>query len=60
MTVERASEIVMAVKGHGTKEYELFTHFVDFFGFKKPEKVEWFAQLCGYGIARFVEVIDEE
>lgn len=63
MTVEKASEIVSALRtapNTGTNEYELFCHFIDYFGFKTPEKQEMFARLCGYGVARFVEVIEEE
>ena len=63
MTVEKASEIVSALRtapNTGTNEYELFGHFIDYFGFKTPEKQAWFATLCGYGVARFVEIIDDE
>jgi len=62
MTVERASEIVSALRtapDTGTKEYELFGHFLDYFGFTSPEKREWFASLRSYGIARFVSFADE-
>jgi len=63
MTVERASEIVSALRetaDTGTKEYELFCHFIDYFGFTSPEKQSWFTGLCGYGVASFVAIADEK
>jgi len=63
MTVERASEIVSALReapDTGTKEYELFEHFLDYFGFTSPEKQVWFANLCGFDLARLANEIEDE
>jgi len=61
MTVEKASELVSALReapDTGTAEYDLFEHFIDYFGFTSQRKQEWFASLCGYGIARNIKHID--
>ena len=60
MTLEKASEIVNALRElRDGKAEELFDHFVDFFGLKTQAQLEMFAELCGYGVLRNVELKDQ-
>ena len=58
MTVERAAEIVQASRP--PVSYDLFEHFVNYFGFSTPEKMEWFARLCGYAVAHDIRLADQD
>lgn len=58
MTLERASEIVNALREarSGTKAEDLFSHFVDVLKLENQDELEMFAEMCGYGILRDVEL----
>lgn len=64
MTIERAAEIVSSIRTNDPNDMraiDLFSHFVDFFKWNRPEdpqtRIQDFARLCGFGIAN-VDRID--
>lgn len=60
MTLEKASELVNALRElRDGKAEELFDHFVDFFSLHSQAQLEMFAELCGYGVLRNVELKDQ-
>jgi hypothetical protein len=62
MTVERASEIVRALKESNpypdTKSINLMEHFINFFRLPSLGDIESFADMCGYENARKVVRVD--
>lgn len=52
MTIERASELVRALRKHqiplDTKAIDLLEHFINSFGLKSPRDIEAFARMSGY------------
>lgn len=52
MTLERASELVKALKKHQTpldnKAIDLLEHFVNNFGLRSNQEIKMFANMCGY------------
>lgn len=58
MTIEMAADCVKACNNAGDNQvlaqYELFEHFIDYFGFDTMESQQWFASLCGFGLVKNV------
>lgn len=59
MTLEKASEIVFALREYGMKNQsaciqavDLFSYFIDLFKMSdNPDRMEMFAIMCGYCVA---------
>lgn len=58
MTLERASELIKLLPKD--EKIELFYHFAEFFDIESSkEKMEMFAAMCGFGIAKNVRIVEK-
>lgn len=65
MTIEKAAELVSELREMGKtyqpaslKAIDLFTHFIDYFKMEgNPQKMENFAAMCGYLVAKNITIL---
>ena len=58
ITVERAAELVNKLED--IDKVDLFCHFVEVLDVQGKEAIEFFASLCGFGIAKNARIVEEE
>lgn len=49
MTIERASELVLALPEDSEERIDLFLYFCDVFYAERPDKSWLFAKMCNFG-----------